>query len=76
MVECNLNVYDAVAADEAFFTSTAFTLMPCIKVNGSQLGDGTIGPVTKKLVEAWNDLVGLDFIAQAKAYLEEIRSKA
>ena len=76
MVECNLNVYDAVTADEAFFTSTAFTLMPCIKVNGSQLGDGTIGPVAKKLVEAWNDLVGLDFIAQAKAYLEEMRQEA
>ena len=76
MVECNLNVYDAVIADEAFFTSTAFTLMPCVKVSGSQLGDGTIGPVTKKFVEAWNDLVGLDFIAQAKAYLEEMRSGA
>jgi len=52
VVECNLNVYDAVT------------------------GDGTIGPVAKKLVETWNDLVGLDFIAQAKAYLEEMRSKA
>lgn len=38
--ECNLNTYDAINADEAFFTSTAFTLMPCVKVQGNQLGDG------------------------------------
>ena len=34
VVECNLNKYDAINADEAFFTSTAFTLMPCVKVQG------------------------------------------
>ena len=70
--ECNLNTYDAITADEAFFTSTAFTLMPCVKVNGCQLGDGKPGPITKKLTQAWNELVGLDFIAQAKEYLAEM----
>merc|ERR1711964_860552 len=74
--ECNLNAYDAITADEAFFTSTAFTLMPCTKVNGITLGDGTIGAVTSRLIAAWNRLVGLDFIAQAKAYLEEMGDDA
>ena len=32
--ECNLNKYDAINADEAFFTSAAFTVMPCVKVQG------------------------------------------
>jgi branched-chain amino acid aminotransferase len=68
-VECNLNAYDAITADEAFFTSTAFTLMPCVKVNGCTLGDGTVGPVTRQIIQAWNEFVGLDFIAQAKGYL-------
>ena len=74
--ECNLNTYDVINADEAFFTSTAFTLMPCVRVNGYQLGDGKVGPITKKLIEAWNDLVGLDFIAQAKEYLKEMGDDA
>ena len=72
VVECNLNRYDAINADEAFFTSTAFTVMPCVKAHGSQLGDGHVGPITASIINAWNDLVGLDFIAQAKEYLKEM----
>ena len=29
-------------------------------------------PMTRKLIAAWNELVGLDFIGQAKAYLGEM----
>ena len=76
VIETNLNTYDAITADEAFFTSTAVTLMPCVKVNGSVLGDGKTGPITKKLIQAWNELVGLDFIAQAKEYLKEMGADA
>jgi branched-chain amino acid aminotransferase len=72
--ECNLNTYDAINADEAFFTSTGFTVMPCVKVNGCQLGDGKTGPITKKIIGAWNELVGLDFIAQAKEWVKEMGS--
>ena len=72
VVECNLGKYDAINADEAFFTSTAFTVMPCVKVQGSQLGDGKIGPITAEIIAAWNKLVGLDYIAQANEYLEEM----
>lgn len=72
VIECNLNIYDAITADEAFFTSTAFTVMPCVKVQGCQLGEGKTGPITKKIIQAWNELVGLDFIAQAREYLKEI----
>jgi branched-chain amino acid aminotransferase len=74
--ECNLNTYDAITADEAFFTSTAFTLMPCTKVNGCVLGDGSTGPITKKIIQAWNEFVGLDFIAQAKEFLKEMGADA
>jgi branched-chain amino acid aminotransferase len=76
VIECNLNTYDAIAADEAFFTSTAFTLMPCVKVNGCVMGDGKTGAITKRIVEAWNELVGLDFIAQAKEYFKEMGDDA
>lgn len=71
VIECNLNEYDAINADEAFFTSTAFTVMPCVKVQGRTLGDGKRGPVTQKIIDAWCRFVGLDFIAQAEQYLSE-----
>ena len=70
--ECNLNKYDAINADEAFFTSAAFTVMPCVKVQGVALGDGRRGPLTQAIIDAWCDLVGLDFIAQAMRYVEGI----
>ena len=76
VIECNLNAYDAITAEEAFFTSTAFTLMPCVMVNGLRLGDGKTGTVTKKLIGAWNDYVGLDYIARAREYLRELDSDA
>ncbi len=72
VIECNLDRYDAINADEACFTSTAFTLMPCVKVHGTQLADGQIGPITKKIINAWNELAGLDFIAQTNEYLQEM----
>jgi len=76
VIECNLNAYDAITADEAFLTSTGFTLMPVVKVNGCQLGDGRMGPITNRILEAWNELVGLDIVAQAKEYLKEIGDEA
>ena len=39
---------------------------------GSGIGDGRRGPVTQRIIDAWCDLVGLDFIAQAKRYVEGI----
>jgi branched-chain amino acid aminotransferase len=74
--ECNLEKYDAVNADEAFFTSTAFTVMPCVKVQGIVLGDGRRGPITQKIIDAWCELAGLDFIAQARRYAAEIGGEA
>ena len=76
VIECNLNKYDAINADEAFFTSTAFTVMPCVKVQGCVLGDAKRGPITQKIIGAWNELVGLDFIAQAKEFLKEMGDDA
>lgn len=61
--------YDIYTADEAFFTSTPYCIMPATKFNGLPVGDGTVGPVAKQLLQAWSDLVGLDIIAQAQGHL-------
>ncbi|MBX3014187.1 MAG: aminotransferase class IV [Caldilineaceae bacterium] len=58
--------YDIYTADEAFFTSTPYCIMPATKFNGLPVGDGQVGSVTKQLLHAWSELVGVDIIAQAQ----------
>jgi branched-chain amino acid aminotransferase len=64
--ETDLLPYDVYTADEAFFTSTPYCIMPATKFNGLPVGDGQVGPVTKKLLAAWSEMVGLDIVKQAQ----------
>jgi branched-chain amino acid aminotransferase len=70
--EANIDLYDAYHADEAFFTSTAFSMMPCTRLNHVTIGDGTMGPMFKRLIDAWSQEVGVDIIAQTKAFAAEV----
>tara|TARA_B100001123_G_C15309620_1_gene1023890 strand:+ start:638 stop:1501 length:864 start_codon:yes stop_codon:yes gene_type:complete len=44
---------DLFNAEEAFLTSTTRELVPIVKVDGNKIGDGSPGPITKKLLEAF-----------------------
>lgn len=44
---------DLHAADEAFFTGTAAEVTPVRELNGAQIGDGSRGPVTEKIQQAF-----------------------
>ena len=68
--EADLQPYDVYTADEAFFTSTPYCMMPATKFNGLPVGDGKVGPVTKRLLQGWSDRVGLDIVEQALGQLE------
>jgi branched-chain amino acid aminotransferase len=48
-----MTVYDLFAADEVFLSSTAGGLMPVVEVEGRSIGDGRLGPVTKRLTELY-----------------------
>ena len=69
--EKNLEVYDVVTADEAFFTATPFCIMPVTKINGLKIGDGQIGKITKKLLGQWSKNLGVDIIQQIKNFNAE-----
>jgi branched-chain amino acid aminotransferase len=56
--------FDAINASEAFLASTPYCLMPVTKINGLSIGDGRPGPIYRRLVGAWSQLVGLDIAAQ------------
>ncbi|PKB60589.1 MAG: hypothetical protein BZY65_00825 [SAR202 cluster bacterium Ae2-Chloro-G2] len=63
--EANIDLYDAYTADEAFVTSTSFCICPVISVNGSVIGEGSIpGPITRRLLNAYSGLVGIDIAGQ------------
>ena len=68
--ECDLDLYDAYTADEAFLTSTSLCICPVSAVNGAPVADGTVpGPITHQLMTAFSDLVGMDFAEQYLAHL-------
>lgn len=69
--ECRLQMYDLYSADEVFFTSTPYCIMPATRFNGLPVGDGTVGPITKQLLQAWSELTGVDIVGQAQRQLTE-----
>lgn len=55
---------DLQNATEAFTSSTPYCLMPVASVNGEAVGESISGPIYRKLIAAWNELVGVDIIEQ------------
>jgi len=48
--EAVLKDQDLFGADEAFFTSTTKEIVPIVQVNEKKIGDGLVGPITKRLL--------------------------
>lgn len=69
--ECRLQMYDLYSADEVFFTSTPYCIMPATQFNGLPVGDGQVGPVTRQLLRAWSELAGIDIVGQAQRQMAE-----
>ncbi len=63
-VEKNFEAYDVMMADEAFITGTPFCVLPVTALNGAAIGDGQMGPVTRRLLEQWSHNTGVDIIRQ------------
>ncbi len=49
--------YDVFTADECFLSGTAAEAIPVVKVDGRTIADGKPGPVTKKITEAFKELI-------------------
>lgn len=63
--------FDVYNADEAFLTTNSFGILPIVSLNGLPIGTGKVGPMTRRLMDAWTELVGMDFVAQALNHLPE-----
>ena len=71
-MERDLDLFDAYTADEALLTSTSLCICPVASINGSQVASGqTPGPMTQRLMAAFSDLAGMDYVSQYLAHLPE-----
>ncbi|HYE60852.1 MAG TPA: aminotransferase class IV [Phycisphaerales bacterium] len=52
-----LSIDDVLGADEVFLTNSSWGVLPVVRVEREQIGDGVVGEVSKRLVEAWGSLV-------------------
>lgn len=62
--ELNLEPYDVMTSDEAFFTCTPFCMLPAVSFLGGKIGPGLPGPFFSKLLNAWSESVGVDIATQ------------
>lgn len=69
--EMDLQAYDLYTADEIFFTSTPYCIMPATTFNGLPVGDGKVGPITRQLLASWSNLVGMDIVDQAQRQIRD-----
>ena len=67
VVERNITLYDVYSADEAFWTTSSYCMLPCPSVNHVAMKTCP-GPLFTGLIQAWSDRVGVDIVAQAKKY--------
>lgn len=66
--EKDLTPYDVLLAQEAFVTSTSICIVPVRSLDGTPINGGGTGPVASALIDAWRELTGVDFVAQARRY--------
>jgi len=58
--EDDIQTYDVVTADEAWMPTTPYCLAPVVKINSTPIGDGRPGPMWRKIISRWSELVGKD----------------
>lgn len=66
----DLTPAELTAADELLMTSTSPCVWSVTELDGVAIGDGSVGPISQKLLAAWSSLVGLDIAAQAAKFAE------
>ena len=66
--ESDIGPYDVREADEAWITSTPFSMVPVTRFNFQSVGDGKPGSIYRRLLTAWSDEVGVDIAGQAREY--------
>ena len=56
VVETTMTLEDVYAAEEVFLTGSAAEIVPVIKVDGNQIGNGTPGLLTRRIADLYSQL--------------------
>jgi branched-subunit amino acid aminotransferase/4-amino-4-deoxychorismate lyase len=56
------------AADEILLCSTSPCMLPVVALDKRPVGSGRPGPVYRRLLAAWGELVGMDIPTQARQF--------
>ena len=51
-----MTLEDVYAAEEVFLTGSAAEIVPVIKVDGNQIGNGTPGLLTRRIADLYSQL--------------------
>ncbi len=65
-----LSVDEFCGADEALLASTSICVLPIVQCDGKPIATGKPGPIYRRILTAWGQLVGVDVAAQAKRFAE------
>jgi len=57
VIEKGITVVELYGADEAFVTGTAAEIMPIREVNKRRIGEGRMGPITRKILEKFREYI-------------------
>lgn len=68
VIEKDIGLYEAYNAEEAFWTTTSYCILPIRSIDGRSIGGGKPGKTTLSLISAWSASVGVDIIGQAKRF--------
>jgi branched-chain amino acid aminotransferase len=57
LVEKDLTIQELLAADEVFLTNVIMLILPVVAVEAHTVGDGKVGPTTKRLTESVKEVI-------------------
>ena len=64
LVEQDIQTFDVVNADEAWLPTTPYCLGPVVRLNGTPIGAGVPGPMWRRVLDRWSEIVGKDVYAE------------
>ena len=73
--ERDITLYEAYNAEEAFWTTSSYCILPICRIDGRKIGRSYPGPVAGALLEAWSRAAGVDIVAQAQRHAAGGESK-
>ncbi len=66
--EGDITLYEAYNAEEAFWTTGSYCILPISRIDGRKIGRNYPGPAADALLDTWSREVGIDIVAQSQAF--------